>query len=105
MKKNINNITIIARKWFQKTYGNTYHSVKVYVNNKLIGYNSFEYGYGDHYLQTAHKLLQDANIYEDTGKMLGGGGNSDYYNFQQDMRNYRDKFLINVCDVERKKEI
>lgn len=98
-------ITIIARRWFQKTFGNTYHAVKVYVGGELVGMTTFEYGYGDHYLQTAHKILQQGGFYITTGKMLGSGVSEDYYNFQQDMRNHRDKFIIDHCDVSRKKDL
>ncbi len=101
------NITIIGRRWFQKTYGNTYHSVKVYVDGKLIGEEPFTYGYEDHYLQTAHAILQKVGVYPTTGmhSSLLSGADKDYYNFQQDMRNHRDKFVINVCDVQRKKDL
>ena len=57
MKKPVNGqIAITGRRWFQKTYGNTYHSVTVYVNNETL-YHGFAHGYDDHYKQTAHKLL------------------------------------------------
>lgn len=101
----VQNITIIGRRWFQRTYGNTYHSVKVYVDSKLIGSKDFTYGYDSSFLQTAHELLQDAGIYERTNKRLSSGSMEDFYNFQQDMRNYRDRFVIDVCDVQRKKDL
>lgn len=54
-------ITITAKRWFQKSYGNTYHSVEV---SKLVddswqtvGRVPFCYGYGDHYLNTAADIL------------------------------------------------
>ena len=31
-KKKIKTIRFLGARWFQKTYGNTYHKVKVYVN-------------------------------------------------------------------------
>lgn len=54
---------ISARRWFQKTYGNTYHSVKVYAVmaddslGDVVAENSYAYGYGDHYLVTACEAL------------------------------------------------
>jgi hypothetical protein len=105
MKKNIKNITIIGRRWFQRTYGNTYHSVEVYVNGELIGRVEFAYGYGDHYLQTAHEILQDKGYYPKTGITLPSGMCRDYYGFTQDMHNHRNKFVISVTDVERKKDL
>lgn len=52
-------VRIEARRWFQKSYGNTYHSVKVYRNKKLIGHEPFTYGYGDQWIQTAQKFLPE----------------------------------------------
>ncbi len=49
-------IKFIARgvRWFDKVNGNTYHSVRVTrcEDGKTI-YCPFQYGYGDHYRQTA----------------------------------------------------
>ena len=59
MKKQIKNIHIEARRWFQKSYGNTYHSVRVYVNDEILE-NGFQYGYGDQFFQTAGELLLNA---------------------------------------------
>lgn len=56
MKKINGNIEVSGKRWFQKSYGNTYHSVKVYVNDEVLT-DSFAYGYDDGYRQTAHELL------------------------------------------------
>ena len=50
-------IHITARRWFQKTYGNTYHSVRIYRDGELIATLPFQYGYGDRWLQTAFEWL------------------------------------------------
>jgi len=55
----INSLNIVARRWFQKTYGNTYHSVKVYVNDEILTV-PFAYGYDNHFFQTAQDLLDKA---------------------------------------------
>jgi len=39
--------------------GYRYHSVVVYVNDETL-HNTFAYGYGDHFLQTAQELLEKA---------------------------------------------
>lgn len=46
--------TANACRWFDKVNGNTYHSVRV-TNNETgdVLYCQFQYGYGDHYRQTA----------------------------------------------------
>lgn len=49
---------ISARRWFQKTYGNTYHSVCIYVDSQLVHRVPFAYGYGEQWLQTAIDWLR-----------------------------------------------
>lgn len=56
-------IHVEAKRWFQKTYGNTYHSVKVYVNGKLIGQVPFRYGYDKAWQQTAHEILMEKGFF------------------------------------------
>lgn len=55
--KTINTLRIYGRRWFQKTYGNTYHAVRVIVNGEEI-ISNVTYGYGDHYKETARQLLE-----------------------------------------------
>ena len=116
-------IIIKARRWFDRTYGNTYHSVQVFDDAKLIGEIPFEYGYGDSYIQTAFEILSAAgyypykktdaqkDIYSKTGKYLYStpieslNKQEAYYNFKDDMRNHRDRFLVFVDDVARKKDL
>lgn len=50
-------IHIEGRRWFQRTYGNTYHSVRVTVNGKSHVI-PMQYGYGEQYLQTAAAYLK-----------------------------------------------
>ena len=89
-------IFIKAKKWFQKTYGNTYHSCLVEkitgtgkkYKREVIGYEPFTYGYGDHYLNTAAQILSITER-----------------DLRQDMRNNREKYLIISQDVNRKKDL
>lgn len=97
-------ITIIGRRWFQRTYGNTYHSVSVIVDGTNIGRVPFMYGYGDQYIQTAFSILQDKGIYPKTGERRNGF-EVDYSRFLDDMRNHRDRFTITVSDVARQKDL
>ena len=55
---------IEGRRWFQRTYGNTYHSVRIYRGGEQIAHIPFSYGYGDGFLQTAIDWLR-ANGYPD----------------------------------------
>lgn len=87
--KKINTLKIEGRRWFQKSYGNTYHSVTVYVNDEVLR-KDFEYGYGNQYLQTAIELLQ-ANGYNDIKTF-------------SDLRAIPN-FIENVVDVQREKDL
>jgi hypothetical protein len=98
-------IEIYGRRWFQRTYGNTYHSVRAVVDGKQVGYCPFAYGYGDQYLQTAHALLQEAGVYPKTGEMLKSGAQADYTQFLTDMREHRERFTVSVMDVDRKRDL
>lgn len=87
--KKINTLKIEGRRWFQKSCGNTYHSVTVYVNDEVLR-KDFEYGYGNQYLQTAIELLQ-ANGYNDIKTF-------------SDLRAIPN-FIENVVDVQHKKDL
>ena len=95
--------TINAKRWHNQ--GNTYHSVEVFRDNKFVGKNAFEYGYGEQYKVTAHKLMQNAGIFKAKGKRLASGMDDDYYNFTMLQRKHPTKFLWNVNDVRRRKDL
>jgi hypothetical protein len=46
-------VDVVGRRWFQKTYGNTYNTVEISVNDGPWVKLPREYGYGDYYLQRA----------------------------------------------------
>lgn len=49
-----------AVRWFDKKNGNTCHSVKITrLKDDFIICKQMQYGYGDHYRQTAIKLMAD----------------------------------------------
>ena len=82
---------ISARRWFSRTYGNTYHSVRIFQDGKQTARIPFKYGYGNTCLQTAIDWLR-ANGYPDAEygtlylrEVLGG--------------------TYDVCDVQRKKDL
>jgi hypothetical protein len=50
-----------AVRWFDKVNGNTYHAVRVMrVRDGMMIYSRFQYGYGDHYQQTALEAMAAA---------------------------------------------
>lgn len=52
-------IEIWGRRWFSRTYGNTYFTARIYVNDQLIHTMPEEYGYGDHYMHRAFEWLEE----------------------------------------------
>ena len=59
--KTLTSLTIIVREWFDKTYGNTYHSAKIVANGETVTHLPMTYGRGDlTYLEAASKAVQEA---------------------------------------------
>jgi len=57
--------TVIARKWFDKVNGNTYHSVRcVRCKDNTVVVGAFQYGYGESYKQTALYAMYDAGWFK-----------------------------------------
>lgn len=53
---------ISARRWFNRTQGNTYHSVTVYRDGVQVARVPYAYGYGSQYEETACDALEAAGI-------------------------------------------
>lgn len=47
------NIIVIDRRWFDKQWGNTYHTTEVLIDGVTVSHSQMEYGYGNTYQQTA----------------------------------------------------
>jgi len=102
--KKAKHISIIGHRWFQKTYGNTYHSVTVSVDGVVIGHVPMAYGYGDQYIQSAFEILQNKGYTPKTGDRKNGF-DCDYSWFLGEMRDHRDRFTVTVSDVARQKDL
>lgn len=67
----IKTLDITAKEWFDKAYGNSYHSVQVVVNYKMKNEFSFSipltYGYGDHYEQSTWEALIKLKVFSSKG--------------------------------------
>jgi len=99
-KTKTKSITIIGRRWFQTTYGNTYFSVEIYVNGKHVHKINYAYGYDSMYCQSAFEWL-DKNGYTNRKKYSWG---SSEIPFRYCMKNGIE--LINsVTDVSRKRDL
>ena len=94
-------IGVIGRRWFQRSYGNTYFSAAIYVDGEAVHYIDYEYGYGNQYLQAATEWLYD-NGYLPGLKQYSYGG-------MEPLWQYCDrkgiKCSYEAIDVARKKDL
>ena len=74
-----------ARRWFQRTYGNTYHTVRVWKDGEVLT-SGVTYGYGEHFWHTVGKML----------------GMDDPYDA---MYLKREGTTVSVIDVTRKRDL
>lgn len=88
--KKIRTLKIEGKRWFQRSYGNTYHVVRVVVNNEVL-ISEITYGYENAYLQSAAQLLKENNY--DIPK-----NNSEAYSKMAHSEH-------SVIDVKRKKDL
>lgn len=96
--RKIASIHINGRRWFQKTYGNTYHSVTVDVQladgtTKTMRSGKV-YGYGEQYIQTAIGLMQAKGLLPDT--------DDGYWPLSLWCRDNGIHYVNHVADVARK---
>lgn len=61
----IKSIHFTGKRWFQSSYGNTYHTVEVFVNDKYVGTSPITYGYGTQYEQTGIDILKKNGYIKD----------------------------------------
>nr|DAM59124.1 MAG TPA: hypothetical protein [Caudoviricetes sp.] len=89
--KKIQTLRITAKRWYQRSYGNTYHVVKVIVNGDTVLKSGVTYGYENHYLTTTANLLRN-NGYDIPGN------NAEAYSLMT-------RFPHTVEDVKKKKDL
>jgi hypothetical protein len=51
------NLFFEGRAWQDKTYGNTYHSVRIWINGEIVAVVPFRYGYENAYQTSAIEAL------------------------------------------------
>jgi hypothetical protein len=96
----VDSVTIIGRRWFQRSNGNTYFSSEIIVNGKLVHRIAYDYGYGNMYEQAATEWLIK-NGYIDAEKYKSGG----YPPMWQLAQKYGFAFQSSVTDVASKKDL
>ena len=95
-QKRFKMIIIDGRRWFQKTYGNTYHSVSVTVDG-VTTVSGQHYGYGDQYRQTAFDMLQARGYFK-------GYTYNTFCSWCYEEKN-RSKIHFNCADVKRERDL
>lgn len=51
-------LTLVARRWFQRGPGNTYHTVDIYIDGEPVHASPITYGYDRQYETTAEQWLR-----------------------------------------------
>ena len=94
-------VEIAGRRWFQKSYGNTYHTARVYVDGKLVGTVPYCYGYGSMFEQNALDLLERLGYMPDREHHKSGVKESGWRYFGD--RNI--PYTVHAEDVPRKRDL
>lgn len=102
----IASIHISGRRWFQRTYGNTYHTVAIFITFKNGHQETLnaekQYGYGDQYNQTAIDIFR--NRFK-IPKEQYSNGNDKYPYLTSYCRSHSIPYTIEVNDVRREKDL
>jgi len=98
---------ITGRCWFQRSYGNTYHTATMEVrdgdgNTVYTNKSGERYGYGDQFVVTATEYLFKAG-YLDGLEHYCTGGNESLYLYCERMGYPRP--IINTIDVQREGDL
>jgi hypothetical protein len=57
--RKVDGVTITGRRWFQRSYGNTYHTACILFGNSMRAHLPKECGYGEQWQHTAREWLKD----------------------------------------------
>jgi len=95
-------VTVLGRRWFQKTYGNTYHTAQVLVNGEYVWKSGKTYGYGDHYVQTAEAWLHAHGYMPRRKKSRTGPGEPAWQYYRE---RHGVAWTTQVVDVAREKDL
>ena len=86
-------LEVNGRRWFQRSYGNTYFTADIYVNDRRAAYIPESYGYGDYYLQAAAEKLKELGFMPSEESVLWRWASDQGIDFQysaEDVRRMRD---------------
>ncbi len=98
----VKSVTIIGKRWFQKTYGNTYNTVQIIVDGETVAKLPKAYGYGDYYAQRAEDWLEE-NGYMPGREHHENGSKEPGWRYFRDDRNI--PYNYQAIDVSREKDL
>ena len=104
MLKRGDQVQFLGRRWFESSYGNTYHSATVAVLPKgsdrwiEVGSSGIHYGYGNQYEQTGREILEAAYS-------MPRGWGKDRRRPLWKLQDYGVQFLSSVRDVKRERDL
>jgi len=101
--RDIKEIKVIGRRWFQSTYGNTYHSVEIYINGNFVYKVPFNYGYDSQFQSTALNYLIKEVFSKQLNTKIKSNKYACLYTVCEDI--IKCKFDSIVYDVNRKKDL
>jgi hypothetical protein len=95
------NITIIGRRWFNTTSGNTYFSSQIYVDGNLVHTIPYAYGYGSHYMDESTDWLEKNNYLP--GRTHSPNGSTEPVWSYAERKGIQ--LVYSATDVSRKKDL
>ena len=101
MKRRIRSIVLVGRRWFNRTFGNTYHSVEIIVDGKNVHKIDYAYGYGSQWEYNARVWL-DKNGYLPGIENRDGTPGESLWRYCERMA---IEYVTTVTDVPRKKDL
>jgi hypothetical protein len=95
-RKKTTSITLYTKRWFNRSCGNTYHSVTIFVNGEQVHRVDFAYGYGQQYEWTAKSWLAK------NGYLKTIQDNESLWRYCE---THKIHYMTFVSDVGRKKDL
>lgn len=87
-------IHVTGKRWFSRTYGNTYNTVYIWIDGERVASLPSEYGYGEYYLQRAQTwLVSNGYLPSDSGHL------------RINCEEQGHKFTYDCIDVSRQKDL
>lgn len=74
-------LNIICSKWWDKPNGNTYFTVKIIIDDSMVIFLPFQYGYENHYLTVTFDELEKMNLLPIEREVYPNGKEYDLYNY------------------------